>query len=616
MVKCFKDSLSIAVLSVCLLGSSVLASVEFDGLTWYHSEDPNRLILNEQGHLVWVRPRGPDQVTVKLPEMDLSDVGDVAQVVYMYKTEGAKTGVASTDPTMLSGTGDIRIGFYDSSGKGHIDADNTGYRNEIWCGYLGYCARVCPHLPVGIKRQHSDAIPGKYMKRTGALEDGVCQSLLQKAGPYGKSKDLSGFGLKLNEFTPLIVRAERVAADTVIYSVSFNNVSYAYIDDDPRLQPQKIDAMALYFPNPNNYTAIVLAEPETFGKGSGSDDSAISHSVVYGGPDKFCGWPANNGVWSWGNEILVGFSYGSYVDKGGHNIGDPRFDVLGRSVDGGETWTMEDPDNFAGDGGEMMPAPGNINFGHPDFTMRMHRSGGARFFISYDRGHKWQGPYDFANLMDHPEFAGLENTTRTDYIVNSSSDCFFFMSARKPKTGTRDRTFCARTTDGGKTFNFVSWINPEKVGTTRGAMPSTVRISNKKLVSALRRKYPDQWVDVFVSNDNGDSWQFLAKVADTGGWNGNPPALVRLKDERLCCVYGNRSKRQIIAKFSSDDGATWGEEFVLRDDFQVDSKDDPDLGYPRLVQRPDGKLVAMYYWATSERPQQHIAATIWDPGPK
>jgi len=107
MVKCFKDSLSIAVLSVCLLGSSVLASVEFDGLTWYHSEDPSRLILNEQGHLVWVRPRGPDQVTVKLPEMDLSDVGDVAQVVYMYKTEGAKTGVASTDPTMLSGTGEL-----------------------------------------------------------------------------------------------------------------------------------------------------------------------------------------------------------------------------------------------------------------------------------------------------------------------------------------------------------------------------------------------------------------------------------------------------------------------------------------------------------------------------
>ncbi|MHC4527252.1 MAG: sialidase family protein [Planctomycetota bacterium] len=197
--------------------------------------------------------------------------------------------------------------------------------------------------------------------------------------------------------------------------------------------------------------------------------------------------------------------------------------------------------------------------------------------------------------------------------INGRDDCFMFMSARKPDTGTRDRAFCARTTDGGKTFKFVAWINPEEVETVRGAMPSTVRISKTKLVSALRRKYPDQWVDVFVSDDNGASWRFSSKVADTGHWNGNPPALVRLKDGRLCCAYGNRSKKAMIAKYSCDEGATWGDEVVLRDDYQVDSFDDPDLGYPRLVQRADGRLVCMYYWATKEHPHHHIAATIWDP---
>ena len=25
---------------------------------------------------------------------------------------------------------------------------------------------------------------------------------------------------------------------------------------------------------------------------------------------RFAGWPANNGIWQWGNEILVGFSLG------------------------------------------------------------------------------------------------------------------------------------------------------------------------------------------------------------------------------------------------------------------------------------------------------------------
>ena len=339
----------------------------------------------------------------------------------------------------------------------------------------------------------------------------------------------------------------------------------------------------------------------------------MKHVIVYGKPGIFCGWPANNGAWCWGNEILVGFSCGPYVEKKGHNMGSESMNVVARSTDGGVTWAMEDPPNFAGDDVPVKPAPGNINFAHPDFAMRVHRHGCARFFISYDRGHTWKGPYEFSGLMAHPQLKGLENTARTDYIVNGPADCFIFMSARKPDTGTRDRAFCARTTDGGKTFNFVSWINPEPVGTTRGAMPSTVRISSTKLVSALRRKYPDQWVDVFVSNDNARSWQFLSKVADTGGWNGNPPALVRLKDGRLCCVFGNRSKRQIIARLSEDQGKTWGAEIVLRDDFQVDKFNDPDLGYPRLVQRPDGKLVAMYYWATPQHPHQHIAATIWDP---
>ena len=252
-------ALMVGVVCGCFLVSFAGGAVRFDGLTWYLSEDPSRLILNEDGQLVWLKPHAPDQVTVRLPAMDISDVNDVAEVVYLFKTEGTKTGKPSTDPTMLSGTGDIRIGLFDSNGKGHINKDNTGYRSEIWCGYLGYCARVCPHLPVGIRRKHSDAIPGKIMKRNKAFEEGVCESLVQKAGPYGRSLDISGFGLPLGVYTPLILRAERTSPTTVVFSVTINDVTYLYIDDDPRHQPKKIDAMAMYFPNPKAYSSITLA---------------------------------------------------------------------------------------------------------------------------------------------------------------------------------------------------------------------------------------------------------------------------------------------------------------------------------------------------------------------
>ena len=241
------------------VASSASGAVKFDGLTWYHSEDPSRLILNEDHQLVWVNPRAPDQVTVKLPETDLSDVNDVAEVVYLFKTEGKKTGVPSTDPTLLSGTGDIRIGLFDSGGKGHIERDDTGYRNEKWCGYLGYCARVCPHLPVGIEREHSDAIPGKIMKRTNALEEGVCESLVQKAGPYGRSRDISGFGLPMGVYSPMVLRVERRSETTLFFSVTINDVTYEYEDNDSSIQPKKIDALAMYFPNPKAYSSITLA---------------------------------------------------------------------------------------------------------------------------------------------------------------------------------------------------------------------------------------------------------------------------------------------------------------------------------------------------------------------
>ncbi len=119
---------------------------------------------------------------------------------------------------------------------------------------------------------------------------------------------------------------------------------------------------------------------------------------------------------------------------------------------------------------------------------------------------------------------------------------------------------------------------------------------------------------VSVSKDNGRTWTFLSRVGETGTGNGNPPALVALRDGRLACAYGDRSRVKLFARLSRDGGKSWAEETVLRDDFQPDKFGDKDFGYPRLVQNHQGELAAMYYWATKEQLQQHIAATIWKPG--
>jgi hypothetical protein len=352
----------------------------------------------------------------------------------------------------------------------------------------------------------------------------------------------------------------------------------------------------------------------TFGGDVWSFDTNTSfgpeHVIVYHESGKFAGWPSNGGLWYWGDdEIVVGFEQADFECKEGHNNSGDQFNVLARSTDGGFTWTMYNPPNYVGDGGSIIPSPGNINFGHPDFAMRVTDD---RLYISYDRCASWEGVY-WMGPFGEGTADNWEKTSRTDYIVNGPGDCHVFMSARSGDFGT-DRAFCVRTTDGGATFQFQGWMVPPS-DPYRAVMPSTIRVSPTKLVSAIRRRNMDSgcdaWVDVYVSNDNGVTWSFASRVGDTGCENGNPPALVRLDDGRLCCAYGNRTDLKMYYKYSENEGQSWGPRITMRDDL-VDCADDAqDLGYPRIMQLYNGRIICAYYFSSAERIENHIAATIW-----
>ena len=77
--------------------------------------------------------------------------------------------------------------------------------------------------------------------------------------------------------------------------------------------------------------------------------------------------------------------------------------------------------------------------------------------------------------------------------------------------------------------------------------------------------------------------------------------------EKHVIVYREAGR---FAGWPANHGAwSWGEEIVLRDD-----GGNWDLGYTRTLQRPDGKLVTVYYYNTDKDSERFIAATIWDPG--
>lgn len=348
---------------------------------------------------------------------------------------------------------------------------------------------------------------------------------------------------------------------------------------------------------------------------------------VYYEKGRFGAWPANWGIWIWGNEILVGFSRGFYKDLGPklHNIDreKPEEHLLARSLDGGETWTIENPAEKGylipqGKGAlhgtelpgvpipPLMDCPGGINFTHPDFcmTLRMSNIGGgvSRFFYSYDRGHNWEGPFRLPNFVAHGTAA------RTCYLVDGEHECTLLLTASK-SNGDEGRPICVRTHDGGKTWDFLSFIGDEPKG--YAIMPSAVRLSPTEIYTVIRRRdFNQAWLSAYASHDNGLTWEKCADPVSDTGEGGNPPSLLHLKDGRLSLVYGvRRAPFRICAKLSSDGGKTWGNEIILRDD-----GGGRDLGYPASVQRPDGKEVSLYYfWDAVTGPERYLEATIWDP---
>jgi hypothetical protein len=341
----------------------------------------------------------------------------------------------------------------------------------------------------------------------------------------------------------------------------------------------------------------------------------LRNMIVYKEGGRFGGWPANHGIWTWQNEILVGFSAAYFQvkspDRHPYDNTRPEVPTLARSRDGGETWTLETPASLRppSQGGEARDLTEAMDFTDPNFAMKLWfddaSKGPSWLWHSNDRGHNWQGPYRV------PNFGQPAVAARTDYIVNGKRDAFLFLTAAK-KNGKEGRVFCARTTDGGLHWKLVSFLGEEPEGFS--IMPSSVRLPKSEIVTATRVKVDQETsrIDIYASTDKAATWSLRSKAIGTGAFSGNPPSLILLRDGRLAITYGTRTAPfGIRARLSKDQGRTWSDEIILRGDAAA-----WDNGYTRSVQRPDGNIVTVYYFPEQPQTERIIAATIWDPGNK
>lgn len=323
------------------------------------------------------------------------------------------------------------------------------------------------------------------------------------------------------------------------------------------------------------------------------------HKTVYAEEGIYAGWPANHGAWQWGNEFLVGFIRGEHTLVGMHNVKGRLEKVLARSLDGGETWSVEIP-NVDFEAKAVTAAPAfdlnktiiRVCGGYDHGGEKCAKLGG--FYLSCDRGKIWEGAFSFDGVAIP---VNQHNTSRTCVL-----DQLVFLSAAVERHWGSDYTFCVM--HDGKKFIPKSTVCFDNA---RAVMPAVARIGNRIVVALRRRgtRRPGGWIDAVYSDDEGATWSSPVHVAETGSDNGNPPSLIVSKG-KLFCAYANRSSKTVEV-MQSTDGVSWTAAAELR------RGNASDIGYTRLFRRDDGKLVCVYYWTEEFEKAQRIEVTIFEP---
>ncbi|MFW5798908.1 MAG: sialidase family protein [Planctomycetota bacterium] len=224
--------------------------------------------------------------------------------------------------------------------------------------------------------------------------------------------------------------------------------------------------------------------------------------------------------------------------------------------------------------------------------------GGVHVVRSQTDGYTWSAPHPV------PEPGGwAESFTFGAVVELPDGDLLMPCTASRSDHG-RAHGLVLRSGDGG-----WSWGNP--VGLTE-EVPGEVNFHETRMVlcpsGTLLAMHRTPRGNYFRnrSTDGGRTW---SATEDTGIWCGgsSPPDLRVLADGRLLLSRGyRRDPFGVRAYISQDDGASWPQEVVLRDDGP-----DRDVGYPSTVQLDDGSLLTVYYWHGDDGPR-HLQATRWE----
>ena len=169
-----------------------------------------------------------------------------------------------------------------------------------------------------------------------------------------------------------------------------------------------------------------------------------------------------------------------------------------------------------------------------------------------------------------------------------------------------DRPFgivsCAESRDGLHWDVLGEVPLPENVTNGQFHEPHVIELNDGALLCLIRYHYPNGGLGIYksVSRDGGRTWS----TPEDMDIHGSPPHLLRHSSGAIVLTYGWRhAPYGQRARISRDDGATWSDEIILRDDGP-----DGDLGYPCSIELPGGDILTVYY---QKRPGESLCSILW-----
>jgi sialidase-1 len=212
---------------------------------------------------------------------------------------------------------------------------------------------------------------------------------------------------------------------------------------------------------------------------------------------------------------------------------------------------------------------------------------------SFDHGHSWDGPF----RVEMPG-CSWENCSVFASVVELSDGRLLMPISTGEAGSGRNIAALACSSDKGRTWEpyseITSWIpRGSWMGEERDMMsfglPSVIAYDDDHLLAAGWSNFEIGTL-VTSSEDGGKTWGPLQPVESKG----ECMHLCATQSGATVLSYGYRQPPYGIRAWPSyDRGKTWnpGEAFTLRDDGAM-----RDLGYPRTIQVPDGRLFSVYYF--------------------